>query len=58
MNCPECKKEIELVDTTYSNINTERCKNGEHTGDIYECEICNCLYIDNFLTHKLEIWNY
>lgn len=58
MNCPNCEREMEFHDTTYSNITTSRCNAGDHTGDIYYCEQCDCLFIDNFLTGKLEGWSY
>jgi len=58
MNCNDCGKEMELRDTTYSNINTERCESGQKTGDIYYCEDCDTWYLDNYLTGNLEIWNY
>jgi hypothetical protein len=38
MTCPECKREMELIDTTYSNYDSGRCYKGQHTGDIYECK--------------------
>ena len=57
MNCPECDSEMgEPVDTTYSNINTERASKGQHTGNIYWCEQCECHYLDNFLTHQTYPW--
>lgn len=58
MNCPECNTEMELIDTTYSNYDSPRAKKGEHTGDIYECKQCNGLFIDSFLSGKLENWSY
>jgi len=57
MNCPDCEKEMELVDTTYSNVKTKRAEVGQHTGDIYYCKRCETRYLYNFLTNKLEIWN-
>ncbi len=59
MNCPDCGKDIEdKHDTTYSNINTERVKIGQHTGDIYWCDICEQNFIDCFITEKIRVWNY
>jgi hypothetical protein len=58
LNCPECDKEMELRDTTYSNINTDRCSKGEHTGDIYYCKDCDLWFLDNYLNGKLEYWSY
>ena len=57
MKCPDCNIEIEKVNTTYSNMNTERAKIGQHTGNIYKCEQCENHYLENFLNnHKLERW--
>jgi len=56
--CLECGKELDIHDTTYSNINTERTKIDQHTGNIYKCEDCGMCFIDNFLTGKIERWSY
>lgn len=58
LSCPECTKVMKQIDTTYSNIKTDRCEVGQHTGDIYKCKICETLYIDNMLNGKLESWSY
>jgi len=58
MECPECGKEMTLHDSTYSNINTDRAKVGQHTGDIYSCEYCEQDYIDDFLISGLYRWGY
>lgn len=58
MNCPECNINMEQIDTTYSNVETNRCKKDQHTGDIYRCQKCSELYIDNILSGKLEPWSY
>ena len=58
MECLNCKKEMELIDTTYSNIKTDRANIGQHTGDIYSCAECDKMFIDNFLSGKVEDWNY
>jgi len=58
MECPECKKELEIHDTTYSNISTYRSTIGQHTGDIYKCEDCEHYWIDNKLNGKVEPWSY
>ena len=55
--CPECGNEMFQTDTTFSDINTSRCKAGEKTGDIYSCETCEENYLDNYLTKKLEVWH-
>jgi uncharacterized protein with PIN domain len=58
MECPDCNKEMELKDTTYSNCNTNRTYIGQYTGDIYYCEKCDQFFLDDFLTGKLETWSY
>jgi hypothetical protein len=59
INCIECGDEIEEIhDTTHSNINTHRCSAGDHTGNIYICEKCDILLIDDFLTGTVHYWNY
>lgn len=58
MECPECGKEMILHDSTYSNINTDRAKVGQHTGYIYRCEDCEQDYIDDFLINRLYCWCY
>jgi len=58
MDCLNCKKEIELEDTTFSNINTDKVDKGDHTGDIYWCEHCQIYWIDNLTNGKIEEWNY
>lgn len=58
LECPDCGGCMEQVDTTYSNINTNRAKVGQHTGDIYFCENCEQHYIDNLLTGNVESWSY
>ena len=58
MDCPDCNTEMEPTDTTYSNIETIWAKYGQHTGDIYYCESCDIHWIDNFLSGKIEKWNY
>ena len=57
MLCPECKKEIDLVDRTYSNMTTQRVRCGQHTGDIYLCDKCEISWIDNFLDGKVHQWH-
>ena len=55
--CPDCDTEMEQIDTTYSNINTNRCRIGQHTGNVYKCETCECSWLENFLNNsKLERW--
>ena len=59
VDCIHCGKELEEVhDTTYSNINTERAYKGQHTGNIYFCEDCELMTIDNFLSGRTEPWSY
>jgi len=59
MNCPECEKEMEQIDTTYSNVNTERAKKEQHTGNIYRCDDCDLLWLENLLNNGiLEAWAY
>ena len=59
LECPECSELIEDIhDTTYSNITTSRCRAGEHTGNIYKCEKCESVWIDNFLSGEIEPWCY
>jgi hypothetical protein len=58
MNCPDCGEEMDIKDTTYSNINTDRCCKGEKTGDIYYCYDCDTWWLDNYLTGGLEAWSY
>lgn len=58
MTCPECKREMELIDTTYSNYDSGRCQKGQHTGDIYECKDCEQLYIDSFIRVCSQTWSY
>lgn len=58
MDCLDCSKEMELTDTTYSNINTLKAVVGDHTGDIYFCEHCDKHFIDDFLCGYVREWNY
>ncbi len=56
--CPSCNGELTQEDTTYSNMNSERASAGQHTGDIYFCDLCEEYYLDNFLDNKIQKWNY
>jgi len=57
MDCPECNLEMYVHDTTYSNINTKRCRVGDHTGNIWKCDKCEDSYLENFLNGNcLEPW--
>jgi phage FluMu protein Com len=57
INCIECDKELaEVHDTTYSNVTTHRCNVGDHTGNIYKCDDCDILIIDDFLNHDIYEW--
>ena len=58
INCPDCGKEIEISDTTYSNVNTNRAHDGEKTGDIYFCDVCEAHWIDDYLDGKIRSWSY
>jgi len=58
MECPECHTEMDLHDTTYSNINTSRAKIGQYTGNIYWCESCERAFIEDFLTNTVYFWSY
>ena len=58
MECPDCGKEMECIDTTFSNVNTEYCKKGDHTGNIYRCDICQIFWIDDFLSNKIHPFHY
>ena len=58
MKCPDCLNEMKQIDTTYSNITTARVKIGEHTGDIYECDKCEKLFIYNYIGNKIDSWSY
>jgi len=58
MECLECGNELEISDTTYSNVNTDRVYEGQHTGNIYYCENCKIHWIDDFITGKIERWSY
>ena len=58
MECPDCNKVMPLIDTTYCNYESPRAYKGQHTGDIYECEECEALYIYSYLRGCLEPWAY
>lgn len=58
INCPCCGNELyEIVDTTYSNYQSKRCYEGQHTGNIYYCEDCELSVIDDFLDDCVRVWN-
>ena len=57
--CVDCGKELtELHDTTVSNVENERCYVGQLTGQIYYCEKCEIMTIDNLLDGTIEQWLY
>lgn len=58
MECLECNEEVEKVDTTYSNYNSERTYKGQHTGDIYNCTKCDKIYIDDHIIGKFYEFSY
>ena len=58
MKCPECGIKLEICDTLYSNINTSRAKDGQHTGDVYRCKDCDQYFVDDFLSGTVHEWNY
>ena len=60
IECANCGHEInsEPHDTTYANYTNDRVENGQHTGDIYKCEECEELTIDDFLNNIIRSWSY
>ena len=57
--CEDCETEMELTDTTVSNLNTSRAYAGQHTGNVYYCAKCGIFWLENFLNgSKLERWSY
>ena len=59
MECPECGEIIEQSDTTYSNVNTDRAREGQHTGNIYWCEKCETYWLENLLDNgSIERYSY
>ena len=58
ISCPDCGKELsDIIDTTYSNYNSGRCYEGQHTGNIYWCEDCEIKVIDDFVNNCVRSWN-
>jgi hypothetical protein len=58
MDCPECKNEMEFIESVHSNYNSGRAFKGQHTGNVYKCKACDEIYLDDFLCSDLYIWNY
>ena len=58
MKCEECNSEIEQIDTTYSNFDSDRVRNRTHTGNIYECHKCEIMILENLITGSSERWIY
>jgi len=58
MDCPECENEMEFIEPVHSNYNSGRAVDGQHTGNVYKCETCDEVYLDDFLCGELYIWNY
>lgn len=60
MDCVYCGEEIisEPTDTTYSNYNSHRTKMGQHTGNIYTCDACGGLVLDDLLNGVVREWKY
>lgn len=59
VNCVKCGKELEdVIDTTSSNYDSERTKNGQQTGDIYYCDECEEHTIDDHLNGVQRQWHY
>ena len=59
MECPECGSTMNISDTTFSNVNTERAKIGQHTGNVYHCDGCGESFLENLLNDgKLELFNF
>lgn len=58
INCPECGKELdEIIDTTFSNYQSKRCYQGQHTGNVYWCDSCEYKVLDDFLDNCVRFWN-
>ena len=60
IECAHCGHEItsEPHDTTYANYTNYRVEKGQHTGDIYKCDECEGLTIDDFLDNVVRGWSY
>ena len=56
--CPECNNELRFVEPVHSNYNSGRTVKGQHTGDVYRCDICEDTYLDDFLINQLYVWHY
>lgn len=58
MDCPVCNNEMEFIEPVHSNYNSSRATKGQHTGDVYKCENCDEIYLDDFLCNELRVFNY
>lgn len=58
INCAHCKHYIhsERVFSTYANHTSYRAIAGEHTGDVYWCDKCGCLSINDFLDKAVRVY--
>lgn len=54
MKCPKCKNEMRFIEETHNNYATDRAIKGERTGDVYACDYCKKLYLDDFLSGELR----
>ena len=48
----------EITDTTYANYTNDRVVKGQHTGDIYDCPVCEQSTINDLLNGEVRIWSY
>ena len=49
---------MEFIEPVHSNYNSSRATKGQHTGDVYKCENCDEIYLDDFLCNELRVFNY
>lgn len=57
MICPMCKNEMDVVDSTFSNVPDSKLE-GMQTGDIYYCAECEQHYLMDFVNNVLREWMY
>ena len=58
MICIDCSHGIEQTDTTYSNYDSNRVREGVHTGNIFTCFNCDTHYIEDFINGETRKWEY
>ncbi len=58
LECLGCGSVLYVHDTLYSNINTSRAVVGQHTGNVFKCEDCECYWVDDFLSGSVHEWGY